>query len=428
MDSDFLSSAHELEKELKWAEAATLYERILEKTPSVDLYERAAWCFSRAGVYQKAIEYLIILHEREPFSAKWLYMIGYQYYCKKEWMLAIEWFERALAIYPDYFVVKYRLAYAYIQTAGAYMKLTKAEYWKAIGHLKDCHKLWETFDDTKKQRERNTYFDVNFLNGKILMDLPRHYLEAISLFKKALSIKPNDEFANYNLAKTYYLSGDYQNAIANIPSGNQYYVVELTAYTEAKLGNYDRAISLVRKLLLRRKKDYLYSFLAEVYLLKNDLDEAYKAINEALLIGKANHKNVYIAAKVYYQYGLLDKAIENLDRGIKLKRQKYDSSYTDCEELKQKIICERPVDYEDDQCLLGRLRKISTPQSMQGVIHKYNTEKGYGFIKQGTKDIFFHISDCKYREIATGDKVLFLTTDTDKGLKAIDVIKVTNKK
>ena len=428
MDNDFLSSANELEKELKWAEAATLYERILEKTPSVDLYERAAWCFSRAGVYQKAIEYLIVLHEQEPLSAKWLYMIGYQYYCKKEWSLATEWFEKALILYPDYFVVKYRLAYAYIQTAGVYMKLTKAEYWKAIGHLKDCHNLWETFDDAKKQRERNTYFDVNFLHGKILMDLPRHYLDAISLFRKALSIRPNDEFARYNLAKTFYLSEDYQNAKANMPSGNQYYIVELTAYIEAKLGNYDKSISIIQKLLLRRKKDYLYSFLAEVYLLKSDLDKAYKAANEALLIGKANHKNFYITAKVYYEYGLFDKAIENLDCGIKLKRQKYDSGYSDCEDLKQKIIFEKPFNYEDDQGLIEKLSNQLTPQSMQGIIHKYNTEKGYGFIRQGTKDIFFHISNCKYNDIATGDKILFSTTATDKGLKAIDIIKVTKLK
>lgn len=428
MNIDNMQLARGMEEELKWAEAAEQYERILEATPTAPIYERAAWCFSRAGSYQKAVEYLLKLHELEPNSAKWLYMIGYQYYCKKEWSNAIAWFEQALELYPEYFIVKYRLSYAYVQSAGIYMKLTKAEYWKAIGHLKDCHKLWKEFDDLKKKKERNTYFDVNFLHGKILMDLPRHYLEAIELFKTALSIKPDDEFANYNLAKTYYLNGDYQNAKASIPPGNKYYIVELTAYTEAKLGNYAKAISIIQKLLLRRKKDYLYSFLAEVYLLSNELDEAFKSVNHALLIGKANHKNYYVTAKVYYKYGLFDMAIESLDRAAKMKRQKYDSSYIECEELKQKIIHEKPLYYTDDQKLIEKINSLITPQLEQGTVRHYNSAKGFGFITQSTKDIFFHISKCKYSDIAVGDIVQFSATATDKGPMAIDVIKVFNKK
>ena len=39
-------------------------------------------------------------------------------------------------------------------------------------HLKTtCHCLWDTFDESKKQKERSTYYDINFLHGKILMDL-----------------------------------------------------------------------------------------------------------------------------------------------------------------------------------------------------------------------------------------------------------------
>ena len=75
---------------------------------------------------------------------------------------------------------------------------------------------------------------------------------------------------------------------------------------------------------------------------------------------------------------------------------------------------------EHDECGVINMDAIDT--------NKYNTEKGYGFIRQGTKDIFFHISNCKYNDIATGDKILFSTTATDKGLKAIDIIKVTKLK
>jgi tetratricopeptide (TPR) repeat protein/cold shock CspA family protein len=425
MDSSIMRSAQELENELKWTEAAAQYVQLLDDSPSVDVYERAAWCFSRAGEYQNAIEYLLKLHELEPLSAKWLYMIGYQYYCQKEWNGAIEWFEKALKCYPDYFIVKYRLAYAYVQTAGIYKKLTKAEYWKAIGHLKDCHKLWDTFDDIKRQKERNTYFDVNFLHGKILMDLPRHYSQAINLFQTALGIKPTDEFAKYNLAKTFYLSGEYQKAQENIPAGNQYYIVELTAYTEAKLGNYQKAISIVDQLLLQRKSDYLYAFLAEVYMLETNPEKAYKAARQALSLGKKNHKNYYVIAKVYYHYGLLDKAVESLELAIKMKQSKYDASYAECDELREKILQEKSSDYKDDPKLIEKLDGlIAAPRFEQSVICRYNSEKGFGFIKGNLKDIFFHVSNCNYRNIAVGDSVRFSTTTTERGLMAVDVRKV----
>lgn len=425
MESNIMHSAQELEKEFKWTEAATQYVHLLDNSPTVAIYERAAWCFSRAEKYEKAIEYLLKLHELEPLSAKWLYMIGYQYYCQKEWNNAIEWFEKSLERYPDYFVVKYRLAYAYVQVAGTYKKLTKAEYWKAIGHLKDCHKLWDTFDDIKRQKERNTYFDVNFLHGKILMDLPRHYSQAIDLFQTALSIKPTDEFAKYNLAKTFYLSGEYQKAQENIPAGNQYYIVELTAYTKAKLGNYQKAISIVDQLLLRRKRDYLYTFLAEVYLLKADPEKAYIAAQQAISLGKKNHKNYYVMAKVYYSYGLLDKAVQALEFAIKIKQVKYDSSYIECDELREKILQEKPLDYKENLALLEKLEGlVTTSRSEQSVICRYNAEKGFGFIKGTPKDIFFHISNCKYHNIAVGDHVRFSTTNTERGPMAINVIKI----
>ena len=427
MNIDIMQSAQALEKEAKWLEAASLYAQLLDGSPTIAVYERIAWCFSRAGQYQKAIEYLLKLHELEPQSAKWLYMIGYQYYCQKNWPIAIEWFEKALEHYPDYFVVKYRLAYAYVQVAGTYMKLTKAGYWKAIGHLKDCHKLWDTFDDKKKQKERSTYFDVNFLHGKILMDLPRHYSEAIQLFKAALSIKPTDEFAQYNLSKTYYLNGEYEKAKDNIPSGNQYYLIELSAYTEAKLGNYSKAIAIIENLLHRRKKDYLYAFLAEVHLLNNELEEAYRAAIQSVSLGKKNHKNFYVIAKVYYSYGLLDKSIENLDIAIKMKRAKYEASFTECEELKSRIEDERPANYTDDIALIEKLNNFSIsqkPQSEQSIICRYNSDKGFGFIKRNPADIFFHISNCTYRDIRVNDKVQFSTTTTERGLMAVDIRKV----
>jgi tetratricopeptide (TPR) repeat protein len=423
MDEQKLVNAQQLEKKLLWAEAAKEYSLLLKEETSNYLYERAAWCFSRAENYATSIIYLEKLKEIEPQSAKWPYMIGYQYYCQKNWIEAIRWFEKSLEIYPDYFVVKYRIAYAYNQIAGDFKKLTRAEYWRALSHLKDCHRLWAKFSQDKKQKEKSVYFDINFLNGKILMGLPNYREEAISLFLTALELKPDDEFARYNLAKTYYLNGEYEKARKYNPTGSQYYFIELSAYIDAKLGNYSAAIQTITRLTQRRKKDYLYNFLAEVYLLDNNPYEAYKAAQFSILQGPNNHKNFFILAKVYYYFGLLVKAKEYLDKAIKIKKEKYDAIFQECDTLREEIILKMPQNYRDDTSILAKLENLSSSKFSNGIICKYNTKKGFGFVRCNNKEFFFHISNCKYQNVLEGDLVEFSTVVSEKGIMAIGLQK-----
>lgn len=425
MAYDIMTSAQKLEKEKKWLEAATLYEQLLDTSSTVEIYERAAWCFSRAEEYKKAIEYFSKSHELEPLSAKWPYMIGYQYYAQQDWIPAIEWFEKALERYKDYFVVKYRLANAFNETVGTYYQLKQAEYWKALEHLKDCHRLWDSFNESKKQRERSNYFDVNFLHGKMLMNFPRHYLEAIDLFQAALDINSHDVDARYNLANTHYLNGEYLKAKENLPTVEKYYVILLNAKIETKLYNYKEAILLYNQLLKRKKQDYVFTLLSEVYLLNNEVDKAYKASQQAIFLGSNNHKNYFGLAQVYYHYGLLDKAIETLDQASKTKRVKYNSSYDESDEFKEKILMEKTYGYKDDPKLIRDLEgSVESRQSEQSVICHYNHNEGYGFIKTEPNNIFFHVSNCKYRNIEVGDKVEFSIITTDRGLNAVDVKKI----
>ena len=286
------------EKNKDWKKAIKLYQEIVEENFSVNNLSKLGWCYSRNGDYEKAINVFQKLVEKEPKMAKWRYMIGYQYYSQQRWKESVEYFEEALEIKSDYFVVKYRVAYAYVQLAGTYKKLTKSEFWKALSHIKDCHEIWKKYDDKEKEKEKNTYFDINFLHGKMLMDLPNHREEAILHFRDALRIK-DDDICRYNLAKTYYLNAEYNSAKENIPKMNTYYVIELNAYTNAKLGNYDDAINQINKLIKRRNKDYLYAFLADVYLLKNEKEEALKYIKQAINMNDRSHKNYFIFAKVY---------------------------------------------------------------------------------------------------------------------------------
>jgi len=430
MDSEQIVKAKEFEEKSMWVEAAHQYHEALLVNNTKEIREKVAWCFSRAGQYDEAVKHLEVLFSSEPQIAKWPYMIGYQYYCKQNWAKAVEWYEKSLEIKPEYLIVKYRLAYALVQLAGKYKQLTKAEYWKALGHLKDCHRLWDKYSKDKQQKENNTYFSINFLHGKILMDLPDSRTKAVTFFQKALQIKPDDMSTRYNLAKTYYFLGEYTKAKEYIPSSSQYYIVELNAYIGAKLGDYSSAISQIKQLLQRREKDYLYNFLAEIYLTTNDLDNAFFMSKQAITHGPNNHKNYYTAARIYYEFGLLSKAISTLEIAIQLKEKRYGSVFIECKSLKDEIISKITPDYCDDIELLDRLTNTidsnKNQGSQQGNICKYNSSKGFGFIQHNGKDIFFHISNCKFRDIVVGDGVVFRTESTAKGINAIDIKRISH--
>jgi CspA family cold shock protein len=65
----------------------------------------------------------------------------------------------------------------------------------------------------------------------------------------------------------------------------------------------------------------------------------------------------------------------------------------------------------------------------QGIIKWFDNKKGFGFIAQdeGGQDVFVHFSVITgegYKTLDEGDRVEFEVTQSDKGLKASNVVKV----
>lgn len=85
----------------------------------------------------------------------------------------------------------------------------------------------------------------------------------------------------------------------------------------------------------------------------------------------------------------------------------------------------RQINEEDIQIGVSRQTDGPAPDVIrQGVVTFFNASKGYGFIKdlQSQESIFVHIN-ALIDAIGEQDKVTFTTTQTPKGLSAVDVKK-----
>ncbi len=62
---------------------------------------------------------------------------------------------------------------------------------------------------------------------------------------------------------------------------------------------------------------------------------------------------------------------------------------------------------------------------MKGIIKKIE-DRGFGFITvEGSKDLFFHSTDCSegnFKSMREGDAVSFETAESEKGPKAVKVV------
>ena len=62
-----------------------------------------------------------------------------------------------------------------------------------------------------------------------------------------------------------------------------------------------------------------------------------------------------------------------------------------------------------------------------GVVKWFDSKKGYGFITSEDKDIFVHYSGIiadGFKSLTEGQNVSFDTVDSDKGVKAVNVVAV----
>lgn len=408
--------------ECKWDEALTFFKEC-DMPLSDELSEKLAWCYSRTEKYSEAILIYDVLLQKQPKNAKWHYSRGYQFYAQKDYVTAVINFEKALEINPNYFVVRYRLAYAYLQIAGIERQWTKDVFWKAIQQLNDAHKIYQDYSKEEKENNNTTYADICTLHGKTIISSPKYLDKGIEYLKTSLSLKADND-TKYQLAKAYYTKKEYELALKELPQDGKlpYYVSELKSQIFADSGKIDEAIKILLNLLRIRKKDYIYQRLANYYLVLSCFEKAEEFALLAVQADKRNYKNYLVGGQIFKAEQQFKTAFSYFEQAREKKLISYN---VDCTEALQEIdeIMKKTAGAPTD-LITRQMLAVKENRKRKGSIKKYNEERGFGFIKddESEREFFFHISQFERgKKPQDGTNVCFELEDSEKGECAIRI-------
>ncbi len=151
------------------------------------------------------------------------------------------------------------------------------------------------------------------------------YLQALSQFKIASSIHPDDPEISRSLAQVYFLLGHYKQAYDTFSSilfddnetnNNSDYVV-LCKYA-LKSGQPQLALSNIEKWIEKKKDPQdLLLIAAEAALMENAFEQASKYLQQAITEKKDQPCSWILLSKLHKNSGLVDKSIESLFTGLK---------------------------------------------------------------------------------------------------------------
>jgi tetratricopeptide (TPR) repeat protein len=392
----------------EWENAVDGLRRLLEPNPDdVDLLGKLSFALSRAGRYDEAIDVLHGLKAREPDSARWPYMIGYQYYVREQWAESLEGFREALRLFKGYIKVWYRAGYALF-------RLDRPD--EAMTCLKRCIRCWEHLDENGRSHHGKTRATAEYLLGKILVMQGRSRTAAGHL-RAAVEYDGRQADWQYQLGKCLLKIEANVEALTHLRAAHDLspgkdYVIDRLAQALIANGDSDEALSLYREIPPRRRKPYVLKNLGSLYIDGGDYTRALDALRLAGSKDRKNHNIQYLLGVAEENVGDLDAAVSAYRRAGELRRQNHAKPFPSADEAVQRIENADEVDKESRD-------KHATSEVEQGVVAFFDEKRGYGFIQASEDKVFFHVSALTGNEsVETGSRVAYKREASEKGPRA----------
>ena len=228
------------------------------------------------------------------------FILGNTYDNQKEYIKAIQAYQKAIKLNPKYSDAYYNLGIMYVNE-GQYDKAIEV-YQKAI--------------------ELNPKNDMAYNNMGIAYESNNEHIKAIQSYQKAIKLNPKYSDAYYNLGIVY-----------------------------GKEDEYDKAIEVYQRAIeLNPKNDKAYNNIGVIYKNKEEYDKAIEAHQKAIELNPKNDKAIINIGNIYYIKEECDKAIEVYQKVIELN-PKNDAAYINLFEIQ--IIQDKPLSDElEKKCIL----------------------------------------------------------------------------
>lgn len=399
-------------QECRWQDAILKLEELYTADPSnVDIAGKLGFALSQAQEFDRAIEIFKHVSSIQPERAVWPYSVGYQLYVQSHWVQAIEWFDKALNMNPEYIKALYRKGYAQLQ-------LGKRE--DALQTLHRCIKVWEQSSQDEQKTNRKYYAKANFTLGKAYLSVGLS-LKARRLLETAVSFDGEDVDKRYELGKCLLQNGDADGAIEQLTKADSLkpgldYVLDRLAQALIAKGELDKAEKTYEMIPERRRRAYILKNVGELYLELEQPNKALPILRQALKRDQNSHNIHYLLGKAFEALGHKRAARQAYSRALELREKNYGKDFPDARARIEQLDSELPniLVVPDDTTDDG---------DEQGIIEYYNTQKGYGFImSDASKKVFFHIKSVVGNAVPTeGAPVIFQYQGSLKGLKATKV-------
>jgi len=402
--------------ENRWADAISDLQLAHDRLPEdAAVAGKLAFALSRDGRYGDAVSVLEELHQRQPQEAKWPYMIGYQYYEKKVWKEAIQWFAKALDVRPGYVKVLYRKGYAHVA-------LTHDN--EAINALTGCIRNWEKLGPEAQDQDRVIYAKAQFQLGKLLLKKGLS-IKAARHFEIATQHAKDHDFL-YELGQCYLRNNRFDDALRKLQAADRIkpgtdYIIDRIAQAYIKKGEFATAERVYEQIPSHRRRPFISQHLGMLHVAQGQHEKAIPHLQIALRKQPENHNIHYSLGTAQEATGKIREAHGSYTRAVNYRKSKYNLEFKEAEDALKRtteMINNLPPDDE-----------LKDSRNDEGVIESYNESRGFGFISNKSHErVFFHVSSFEgHQKPRRGSNVRFESEPSAKGLRAVHVELVESK-
>jgi tetratricopeptide (TPR) repeat protein len=420
-EAELLEQAKLLMQEENWQDAINLLGQCQQNNDmSIEGLSALAYCYSRNKDYKEASQIYEQLCDRRPNDAKWFYHLAFQYRALGDLAAVVENYERCLELSP-------RWIRAYLELGQVYEELDSSD--KALKAYRDGIQAYKEFMPNRQKDLALIYSRICTKAAKLLQSREgineKNMYELEFLLKESTVAEPENADTWYRLGNSLLQADRPDEALKNLKKAQSLapkkeYIAHKMGQAFLKKNDPEQALKIYESIPRHKRPAYILHGIADCLLNKGQTMEAARYLFQATQKEPEKFYHHRDLGQALTTLGDRDQAIKELETANELYKK---DNGKDFNKILNKIKEVRNM--PQGERIVFRESILSIPKISYGTITKYNSDRGFGFIKDESnyKTVFFHIKSMKNRTLnpATGTKVKFVKEMSEKGLKASKV-------